>query len=220
MAAQAFYYGRIRLSDILNMKVYDYSLPYSARDIAKTMPIHNERRVLDGLRDLDPQIIGDIYDRYFSEVYRYVCYRINDETVAEDIASDVFVRLLDAVQNRKGPQSSVKGWLIATASNAVNDHLRILYRRPIEVLSESLPDENSNIAFEFDLREQNRVLHKAYARLTAEQQHVLALRFGLGFSLEETAVQLKKKVNAIKALQFRALVSLQRQIGDGDENHE
>ena len=108
--------------------------------------------------------------------------------------------------------------MIATASNAVNDHLRIQYRRPTEVISESLPDENSNIAFELDLREQNRMLHRAYTELTIEQQHVLALRFGLGYSLEETASQLKKKVNAIKALQFRALVSLQRQIGDG--NHE
>ncbi|MEP6894093.1 MAG: sigma-70 family RNA polymerase sigma factor [Chloroflexota bacterium] len=218
MSTQALIYDRISLSDILNMKVYDYSLPYSAREVAKTMPIDNERRVLDGLQDLDPQVIGDIYDQYFSEVYRYVCYRISDETVAEDIASEVFVRLLEAAQNHKGPQSSIKGWLIATASNAVNDHLRLLYRRPTEELSDSLPDENSSITFELDLREQNRVLHSAYTQLTAEQQHVLALRFGLGYSLEETATQLKKKVNAIKALQFRALASLQRQIGEG--NHE
>jgi RNA polymerase sigma-70 factor (ECF subfamily) len=218
MSTQALVYERIRLSDILNMKVYDYSLPDSAQGVAKTMPIDNERRVLDGLQELDPQIIGDIYDQYFSEVYRYVCYRINDDTVAEDIASEVFVRLLEAAQNRKGPQSSIKGWLIATASNAVNDHLRAIYRKPTEALSETMPDEGSNITFELDLREQNRVLHSAYTQLTAEQQHVLALRFGLGYSLEETAVQLKKKVNAIKALQFRALASIQRQIGDG--NHE
>jgi len=216
MSTQALIYDRIRLSDILDMKVYNYSFPYFAREVAKTMPIDHESRVLDGLRDLDPQIIGDIYDQYFSEVYRYVCYRISDETVAEDIASEVFVRLLEAAQNHKGPRTSIKGWLIATASNAVNDHLRVRYRRPTEALSESLPDENSNIAFELDLREQNRVLHSAYTQLTTEQQHVLALRFGLGYSLEETADQLKKKVNAIKALQFRALTALQRQIGTGN----
>jgi len=218
MSTQALFYGRIRLGDILEMKVYNYSLPYLAREVAQTMPIDEKRRVLDGLQDLDPQAIGDIYDQYFSEIYRYICYRIGDETVAEDIASDVFMRLLEAAQNKKGPQSSIKGWLIATASNVVNDHLRVQYRRPTEALSESMPDESSNIAFELDLREQNRVLHQAYTQLTIEQQHVLALRFGLGYSLEETAVQLKKKVNAIKALQFRALVSLQRQIGEG--NHE
>ena len=216
MLVQALVHRHPCLSDILDMKVYNYSFPYFAREVAKTMPIDNERRALDGLQELDPQVIGDIYDQYFSEVYRYVCYRISDETVAEDIASEVFVRLLEATQNRKCPQSSIKGWLIATASNAVNDHLRLLYRRPTETLSESLTDENSNISFELDLREQNKVLHSAYIQLTAEQQHVLALRFGLGYSLEETAAQLKKKVNAIKALQFRALVAIQRQIGVGN----
>lgn len=218
MLTLALTQGRTRPSDILNMRVYDYNFPRLATEIAQTMPIHDERRALDGLRDLDSQTIGDIYDQYFSEVYRYVRYRISNETVAEDIASDVFVRLLEAVQHRKGPQASIKGWLIATASNAVNDHLRIQYRRPTEALSESLPDANSSVAFELDLREQNRLLHQAYTQLTSEQQHVLALRFGLGFSLEETAAQLKKKVNAIKALQFRALASLQRQLGD--EYHE
>jgi RNA polymerase sigma-70 factor (ECF subfamily) len=218
MPTQTFAPGRPRLSDILDMKVYDLNFPHLTREIVQTMPIDEKRRVLDGLQNLDPQAIVDIYDQYFSEIYRYVCYRISDETVAEDIASDVFVRLLEASQNHKGPKTSIKGWLIATASNAVNDHLRIQYRRPTDVLSESLPDESSSITAELDLREQNKIIHQAYAQLTAEQQHVLALRFGLGYSLEETATQLKKKVNAIKALQFRALVSLQRQIGD--ENHE
>jgi len=214
MNAQALVYGSTSLRDILIMKAYDHTLPRFYRETAQTMPIHNERRVLDGLRSLDPQVIGDIYDQYFSEIYRYVCYRVSDETVAEDIASEVFVRLLEAVQSKQPPRINIKGWLIATASNAVNDHLRRQYRRPTESISESMPDENTSIAFELDLREQNKILHQAYAQLTGEQQHVLALRFGLGYSLEETAAQLKKNVNSIKALQFRALASLQRQIGE------
>jgi RNA polymerase sigma-70 factor (ECF subfamily) len=56
------------------------------------------------------------------------------------------------------------------------------------------------------------MVQTAYAQLTSEQQHVLALRFGQGYSLEETATHLKKNVNAVKALQFRALAALQRQI--------
>jgi len=47
---------------------------------------------LDGLQKLDSQVIGAVYDRYFPDVYRFVCYRLNDEQVAEDISSDVFVR--------------------------------------------------------------------------------------------------------------------------------
>jgi RNA polymerase sigma-70 factor (ECF subfamily) len=134
--------------------------------------------------------------------------------VAEDIASDVFVRLLEAAQKRQGPQSSLKGWLIATASHVVNDHLRKQYRRPIEALSESLPDRDTSVHAEVDAREQNQMVRNAYTQLTSEQQHVLALRFGQGYSIEETAAHLNKNINAVKALQFRALASLQRQIGE------
>jgi RNA polymerase sigma-70 factor (ECF subfamily) len=174
----------------------------------------NESRAMDGLQKFDPQTIGAIYDKYFPEIYRYIRYRINDDAVAEDISSDVFVRLLEAVKKRQGPQTNLKGWLIATASNTVNDHLRRQYRRPTEALSDSMPDENPSVTAQVDLREQTQTVRLAYAQLTVEQQHVLALRFGLGYSLEETAEYLKKNANAIKALQFRALSSLQRLLGE------
>jgi RNA polymerase sigma-70 factor, ECF subfamily len=178
------------------------------------MSVFNEPQALAGLQRLDSQAIGAIYDQYFSEVYRYVSYRINDDTTAEDIASDVFVRLLDAAREKQGPQSSLKGWLIATASHAVNDHLRRQYRRPVEALSDSLPDGSASVHSAVDAREQNHMVQSAYAQLTSDQQHVLALRFGQGYSIEETAAHLKKNINAVKALQFRALASLQRQIGE------
>jgi RNA polymerase sigma-70 factor (ECF subfamily) len=176
--------------------------------------MNNEQEIMARVRKLDPQVIGAIYDQHFPEVYRYVRYRVNDDVLAEDIASDVFMRLLEAVQKQQGPQSNLKGWLFATASNTVNDYLRRQYRRPTEELPEWLPDDNLSVLAEVDLREQNREVRAAYAELTTEQQHVLALRFGLGLSLEETALHMKKNVNAIKALQFRALASLQRQIGE------
>ena len=77
-----------------------------------------------------------------------------------------------------------------------------------------MPDLTYSLSDEIDRRHQNASIRAAYSQLTPEQQHVLALRFGDGFSLEETAKVMKKKVNAIKALQFRAMTALQRNIGE------
>jgi RNA polymerase sigma-70 factor (ECF subfamily) len=184
------------------------------RRTAFPMSITDDRRALDGLRDLDQQVIGAVYDQYFSEVYRYVLYRIGDATLAEDITSDVFVRLLEAAQNKKSPATNIKGWLIATASHVVADNLRKKYRRPEEELSDTMPDLSPSIAAEIDQREQNRSVQSAYAQLSPDQQNVLALRFGQGYSLEETAMHMNKNVNAVKALQFRALANLQREVGE------
>ena len=64
--------------------------------IVRAMSVYDDQGALDGLRRLDSQSIGAIYDQFFPEVYRYVRYRIDDDAAAEDIASDVFVRLLEA----------------------------------------------------------------------------------------------------------------------------
>ena len=181
---------------------------------ANNMNTKGQLYAMDGPLKLDRQTMGAIYNQYFSDVYRYVRYRINNDSGAEDIASEVFVRLLEAVQKKQGPQTNLKGWLIATASNAVNDRLRRQYRRPTEALLETMLDEDATVQAQVDLREQTRAFRLAFDKLTSEQQHVLALRFGLGYSLEETAESLSKKSNTIKGLQFRALATLQRHMGE------
>ena len=178
------------------------------------MSLPDTQRELDSLQKLDSQVIAAIYDRYFPEIYRYVFYRLGTEGQAEDIASDVFMRLLEAVKKKQGPRTNIKGWLLSTASNVIADHLRRAYKRPTEALSESMPDLAASLTDEIDRRQQTDSVRQAYAQLTSEQQNVLALRFGDGYSLEETATVMQKKVNAVKALQFRALAALQRQIGE------
>lgn len=182
---------------------------------SKIMSASNEHQELIGLQKLDPQVISAVYDRYFPHVYRYIYYRLGDQQVTEDITSDVFVRLLEAVKARQGPRSSLKGWLISTASHVVADHLRRRYRRPTEGLPEMMVDDfSASVTDEVEHRQKTDAVRMAFTQLTSEQQHVLSLRFGDGYSLEETASLMNKKVNAIKALQFRAVASLQRLIGE------
>jgi len=184
----------------------------------KFMTVSPEQRELDGLRDLDPQAIAAVYDRYFLDVYRYVRYRVGDEQAAEDISSDVFIRLLEASQKGRGPQTNLKAWLLGTASHIVTDHHRRSYRRPTDSLADNMLDPLALPVDEFDHREQTRLVRSVLKDLTPEQQNVLALRFGEGYSIEETAAVMQKNVNAVKALQYRALASLQR--GIGEVNHE
>jgi RNA polymerase sigma-70 factor (ECF subfamily) len=81
-------------------------------------------------------------------------------------------------------------------------------------LNDSLPDPGIDPQVDVEHRERRSKLRKAVAELTPEQQHVLALRFGEGFSLEETASVMQKNVNAIKQLQLRALAALNRKTGE------
>jgi RNA polymerase sigma-70 factor (ECF subfamily) len=174
----------------------------------------------EALRNLDPQAITNIHHRYYPEIFRFAQYRLGDEVVAEDITGDVFVRLLEAVHAGRGPQTNLRGWLIGTTSNLVNDHFRRQYSRPQADLPEDddgpaqLTDQFQDPSGHVEKKEQQGRILTALNKLTEEQKRVITLRFGIGYNLEETAVFMGKKANAIKALQFRALAALRRALED------
>lgn len=176
-------------------------------------PSFDENAALLGLREMDPQAISTIHSYYYPDLYRFAAYRLNDTHVAEDLTAEVFMRLLEAVKEGRGPRTTLRGWLMATASNIVNDHYRKSYRRKTEELSEEVRADTPSPLSRVEFRERTQAVHTALQKLTPDQQNILSFRFGSGYSLEETAEAMGKNVNAVKQLQFRALASLRRLLG-------
>jgi len=201
MRRQAVFSGKITGTAIIKIN--------STKDVLLMTP----DRLLECAQNLDTQALAQIHDRYYSVVYRYVRYRLENEQVVEDISSEVFLRLLNHLHRQKGEIRDLRAWLIGTASNIVNDHLRQKYRRPTEDLEdyESLAanDDPHNMVEQND---NQRAVQTALQQLTPEQQHVLALRFNLGMTIEETAQMMNKTIGAIKVLQFRALTSIRKRL--------
>jgi RNA polymerase sigma-70 factor (ECF subfamily) len=181
----------------------------------------NSDSLLERAQKLDVQALGLIHDRYFPVVYRYIRFRLDNEQIVEDLSSEAFLRLLDHFHRQKGVIHDVRAWLLGTAANLVNDHLRQKYRRPQEVLEdhEMLPasDDPEN---QVEQNDAQREVRQAMRQLTEEQQHVLALRFSQGLSVEETAQVLDKSSGAIKVLQFRALAALRKLLSKTPNAHE
>jgi RNA polymerase sigma-70 factor, ECF subfamily len=202
--------------EVLSSKIAGTALlkTNSTKDVRLMTP----DQLLACAQNLDTQALAQIHDRFYPAVYRYVRYRLDNEQIVEDISSEVFLRLLDHLHKRKGEIHDLRAWLIGTASNLVNDHLRQKYRRPTEELEdhESLVAED-DLHGEVEQNDNQRAVQKAVQQLTREQQHVLALRFSQGMSIEETAQMMNKTIGAIKVLQFRALTSIRKLLEAGEK---
>jgi RNA polymerase sigma-70 factor (ECF subfamily) len=173
--------------------------------------------ILERAYDLDEQSLAAIHDRFYPIVYRYVHYRLDDDQIVEDIASDVFLHLLDHLHKRTSEIRDLRAWLLGTASNLVNNHLRHKYRKPLENLEDhEFLATNDDPQRSAEDKEHESIVRKAVGKLTREQQHVLALRFSQELSIEETARMMRKTTGAIKVLQFRALASLRRLLEVGE----
>ena len=73
------------------------------------------------------QLIADSYMSYHRSVCFYIYYRINSKDDAEDLAQDVFLRLMDYKQMLR--PDTVKFFIYTIARNLVNDYLRRHYKK-------------------------------------------------------------------------------------------
>ncbi len=177
--------------------------------------MQDELLLLHRARSLESEALAEIHDTFYVPIFRYIVMRVNDRDVAEDLASEVFIRLLQALRDKTAPQKTLRGWLFAVASRVVKDHFRQRYRRPVVELDDSMPGETNGPerAVEMNLAQED--LRQAMDELTEEQQHVLALRFGSEMSVREVADAMGKSEGAIKMLQARAVAMLARKMQPG-----
>lgn len=171
----------------------------------------SERALLERAGQYDRAALGELYDLYAPRIYAYMYLRVGDPCLAEDLTGDVFVRVMQALRNRRGWNVSFRAWLYRIAHNLVVDHYRrsslgsfvsldevhlsAVERDPAEAVQDTLTRER---------------LRGAIYQLTQDQQQVLALRFGEGLTARETAQVMDRTTGAVEALQHRALAALRR----------
>ncbi len=168
--------------------------------------------LIERVRNRDPEAWDYVFNRYYPEIYAYLRYRTASEEDAEDLAATVFERAVRSIHTYKETGRGLGPWLQRIASNLVVDYYRRrgVPGRQTEALSPKLADRSPSpleYALQMDTVEDVR---KALARLPENQRNVLIYRFLLGYSLAETADIMGKNVNAIKALQHRALQNLKK----------
>lgn len=180
--------------------------------------MQDEFLLLNRARSLDAEALKQIHDMYYVPIYRYISFRVNEHETAEDLTSDVFIRLLSALQDKTAPQKTIKGWLFSVASHVVKDFYRKKYRHKQVALEESVPSLADGPAQKVESMLTNEILREAITELTEEQQEIIALRFGYEMSIREVAATIGKSEGAVKMLQARAIATLSRTMQPGGMN--
>lgn len=172
----------------------------------------SENHYLQLAKTYDVTALAAIYDNYEAKIYSYIYHRVGNQFVAQDLTSQVFLRVLESIQLDRAWETSFSGWLYRIAHNLVIDY----YRRRGRTTQVSLDDmselhakgESPESAAERAMAAER--LRVAINRLTEEQAQVVTLRFLEGMSILEVADSMGKTEGAIKALQYRAVSSLRR----------
>jgi RNA polymerase sigma-70 factor (ECF subfamily) len=170
----------------------------------------SDSRLLERACEYDAQALAEIYDRYAESIYRYLYRYLGNAAQAEDLASEVFLKLLEVLGTRRAPREHLQGWLYRVAHNLAMDWFRSQSKGPTVALNEELVADGDLPAIAVEKRLDQQELRLAIGRLTSAQQQVIILRFGEGFKVAEVAELMGKSQGAVKILQHRAVKRLRK----------
>ncbi|WP_126595264.1 RNA polymerase sigma factor [Dictyobacter aurantiacus] len=174
----------------------------------------------------DGDAISALYRQFLPAIFGYIAARVPEKSLAEDLTSEVFLKMIEGLQQvRATNETGFAAWLLQISRVTIAGYYRGQARQPEPVSLTpmdkdatwhdgigELPDNHpaTDPVYQFEQRDEWRSVVQAMNTLTEEQRQVIVGRLIIGYDVATVAEMIGKKANAVKALQFRALQSLQR----------
>jgi RNA polymerase sigma-70 factor (ECF subfamily) len=181
--------------------------------LERLAPEFDEQTVVIAAQGGDHAALSELYGHYFPRVYRYVCARLVSNEDAEDVTEEIFLKIIDNLAGYQFRGLPFGAWVFRIARNEVVSHVRRQkVRGATTELSDMIADDTADHTREVETQLTIAMVRELTERLPEAQRQVIALRFGAGLSVAETAQALKKTENNVKVLQHKAIAKLQQMV--------
>ena len=171
------------------------------------------RKLVASAQQGDREALEELYLLHFDRIYSYLHMSVGNRHDAEDLTTQTFLKMLEAIGRFRWQSAPFSAWLFRIAHNLAMDHFRATRRWQSEEEVPEPPDSEEASAEDEAMQSIGRQsMLELIENLSHDQQQVLTLKYVFNFPNAEVATILGKTEGAIKSLQHRALVSLQKQI--------
>lgn len=176
----------------------------------------SDAALIERLRENDFEALGELFDRYYTAIYRTALAITRDSAVAQDVAQDVFLRLHQYAR-RIDTSLPLMPWLYRVTVNLCYTWITRRQKRriSIEVLVDQLisppgyaPD---TLAEQGEIQ---RRVRQAIGELHPQQRAVVVLHYLSGLSLDEIASIVDAPVGTVKSRLYYARENLRRRLGE------
>ena len=158
----------------------------------------------------DPSLFGPLYKEYHEQIFRYIYQRMDDEELAFDVTSQVFMKALNNIHKYEFRGVPFSSWLYRIAKSELYQAFRDKKaERTVNVESIHLFDVAEE--FEEDTNERNKILiYKCLALLKESDIQLIEMRFFEKRNFKEIGEILEMTENNAKVKTFRALEKLKQ----------
>jgi RNA polymerase sigma-70 factor (ECF subfamily) len=172
--------------------------------------ILREWQVVQRAQAYEEAALSTLYSTYYPRIYNYAFLHLGDVQSAEDLASEVMLKLLESIQKYQFRGMPFSAWVFRIARNKLIDLHRRRRRRGEVDLTEPLAAMQISPQALAERALDRGQIQLALKYLTEEQRQVIVLKFIEGFDNGSIARILGRSEGAVKSLQHRALHSLRR----------
>jgi len=183
-----------------------------------------ETELIKQLKQGDEAAFKTIVEQWKDMVYNTVLGIVQNETEAEDLTQDVFIKVFENISSFKG-ESKFSTWLYRIATTTALDHLRSKKRKKRFGFIFSLTGHDQNEdrqaqeipdfqhpGVSLDNKERSKLLFKAIDQLPENQKVAFTLHKLEGLSYRDISEVLNTTVSAVESLMSRANGNLRKQL--------
>jgi len=172
----------------------------------------DEQELVARARQGDEEAVALLYETHVDSIFAYLLYRVPSDSVAEDLTSEVFLRMVRGLPGFQDRGLPFRAWLFRVAANLLTDHYRQHGKNPVAPVSEEHESDDTD-PFDTVAREDEQFrLRLAIGKLPQDYQQLLLLRFVEGLPHTEITQIMNKSAEALRAMQHRALKALAEQL--------
>lgn len=154
---------------------------------------------------MDKTVQAEIFQEFHDKLQWYIFEKVNDTYLAEDLCSDVLMKVYDKYDSFDSTKASLSTWIYTIARNTLIDYYR--GRKVFEDVPEDV-DSDSDIEGDVCDSESLDELADALEKLDERERDIVVLRYYKGITLKEIAFKLGISYAYVKILHNKALSEL------------
>ncbi|MST04328.1 MAG: RNA polymerase sigma factor [Candidatus Pacebacteria bacterium] len=173
-------------------------------------------KLMDLAASGDNMAFREIYENFFTPVYKYVLTRTKRDDLAKDISQTVFLKSFKNIKRYKYQGKSPLAYFFTIAKNEIiNDWRKNKNNQSINNLEERIKVEDTTERKTEDSLRIDKV-KSAIESLTEDQKELISLKFISGLDNSEISEIIDKSEEAIRQMQFRALKAIKEKIKENE----
>ena len=158
-------------------------------------------------------VMEKIYLEYREKVFRYVRGKVRNLADAEDVTSEIFLKVLSSLDSYDEEKATLSTWIYTITHNTVCNYYRERSKRALSLDENALySDTDDGVMAEIENEILKENLAKALETLTEREQDIIVLYYYHEIPLRDIAIKMGITYTNAKFIKHNAIKKLKSQM--------